>query len=435
MIKFFKGVLLTFSAEIASLFLVMIINVIITRWLGPGGKGALALITNYFLILTSVFSFGMSESVVFFLSSRKYKSDQIFSSIIFNTVVISLIIILLSLLLRGFVIEKLLGKISNLNYYTALWLFPAFYLFLFVRKVLLGYKNLKAFNAMLILRALGYLLFYLILIPKLQLRGGIIGMVLSVMIVDIVGIIIISKYGRPGFTLNLTLIKDSIVFGMKSQIGILLSFFDRRLDIFIINIFLNPDYVGLYAIAVALAELPWHISGALGTVLFPEVAGMKKPSALKFVTVLCRNSLFITTLLCIILFLSGPILIKLLFGSKFLPSVPALRVLLPGIIALAFNRVLCGGFSGLGKPEYGTYTVICSAIVTVCLDILLVPKMGIIGASLASSIAYISAATIGVVIFKKISGCKISELFLTTKSDLSRYPSLITKILQKGKNE
>lgn len=402
--------------------------------LGPSGKGVIALITNYFMILVTFFTFGMSEGIVYYQRSHKYHHGEIFSSILYGTVLTSLVVILLSMILKDWIINSFLKNVGESNYFTALLIFPTFYFFLFLRKVLLSYKNLLVYNLAFISRAIIVFLLYVFLIPYAGIKGGILSMVIGLIVVDITGTLYIySRYGKPTFLPNISFVKDTFIFGIKSQIGLILNFVDRRLDMFIINIFLNPTFVGYYAIAVALAELPWHISAAVGTVLFPEVADMKKTEAMRFVSMASRNSLFITSLAGVLLLISGGVLIKLLFGPQFLLSLFPLRILIPGVIALGLNRVLCGGFSGLGKPEYGTYTVICSSIITVVLDLILIPRMGINGAALASTIAYITSAIVGIIIFQRISHCNILNLLFVTKSDFDLYPPMISKILRRSK--
>jgi len=162
---------------------------------------------------------------------------------------------------------------------------------------------------------------------------------------------------------------------------------------------------------------------------------MKEGDAYNFVSYMCRNTLFVTIIYCILIGVIGNIVLKVLFGVRFLPSLMPMLLLLPGIVGLAINKVLCSGFSGLGKPEFGTYTVTCSSIATIILDLLLIPKMGINGAAIASSIAYIVSAISGVVIFTRLSGIGMGKLLFVKRQDLTKYPSLYKKILKRIKGE
>jgi O-antigen/teichoic acid export membrane protein len=123
----------------------------------------------------------------------------------------------------------------------------------------------------------------------------------------------------------------------------------------------------------------------------------------------------------------GGIFITAVFGRDFTVSVLPLQVLIPGIIFLSINKVLCAGFSGTGRPEYGTYTATMSAIITVALDFLLIPSLGIQGAAIASTVAYCAAAVAAVTLFKNLSGLPLREFLLIKRDDIRKYPALIKK--------
>ncbi|MEO0226694.1 MAG: polysaccharide biosynthesis C-terminal domain-containing protein [candidate division WOR-3 bacterium] len=424
MFRFIKKTVATFITQIGCLILVLIGTIIITRNLGPEGKGIISLLTNYVMIVVSVFTFGMSEGVVYYLGTNKYSHKDIYTSIIYITIAMSLFVIGLSIFFKDVISRSILKNITQADYYISLAIVPSFYFFLNIRKLFLGHKDIINFNLNLLAQSLLQLIFYLIFIPIWQIKGAILSIIAAYIIVDIfAGITAYLRHGGLNVLPNFNFLKDSFLFGMKSEIGIILNFFERRLDIFIINFFLDPASVGFYTVAVAIAEFIWRISDAIGTVLFPEVASLDREKAIRFIAVISRNFIFAALLLSGILFLIGRDVINILFGMKFMPSLSPLRILLPGVIALGFNRVLCGGFSGLGKPEYGTYTVVFSAITTVILDLLLIPKLGINGAAIASTIAYICSATTAIVIFKKAFHCRLSDMLFINKSDLKLYLS------------
>lgn len=434
MTKYFRRATLTYATQMTTLLLSFVINIVIIRMLGPSGKGVISLLQNYFLILVALFIFGMSEGNIYYLGNRRYKHRGVFSNAIFHTVVLSILFILLSIFLKKWLIEHFLKNLSEEYYLIALWIFPAFFLFLHITTILLGHKNIVGFNSVTVSRFFFILLFLLILIPKYGIKGALLATVIGFVVADIIGLSLLLRYGLPTISLNLSFLKDALTFGAKSQVGLMLSRVDRRLDIFIINLFLNPTQVGFYAVAVAMAELPWYISNALATVLFPEVSGLKKESAYKFTSRICRNTLFIVFLFSTFIFLFGGLLMKTIFGAQFLQSVMPLRLLIPGIIILSVNKVLCAGFSGTGKPEYGTYTAIFSAVVTISLDFVLIPALGINGAAIASSIAYAVSATTGIVLFRKISGFPFREFLLVTRKDIHKYPSLLVKLIKGVRN-
>jgi O-antigen/teichoic acid export membrane protein len=82
----------------------------------------------------------------------------------------------------------------------------------------------------------------------------------------------------------------------------------------------------------------------------------------------------------------------LLYGRAFAAAIPAAQWLLPGMLALAIVKTLSSIVAGLGRPEAMTYAILVGLVGTVALDFWLIPRVGIIGAAWASSIAYWASA-------------------------------------------
>jgi O-antigen/teichoic acid export membrane protein len=433
MTKYIKGVALTYSTQLLVLCLTFLINVVIVRTLGASGKGIISLLQMFFQMLVLIAMFGMSEGNTYYLGNRRYKHRDVLSSTLFHTVVVSLFVVFLAIVLRKWLATTFLRNIDERYFLVALGIFPAFFLFQHGISMLLGHKQFVSFNIAGIARNVSYLLLLLFLIPKYDLKGAILASILGLAVADVIIYGKLIMYGVPRVGANFDFLKKAFTFGAKSQVGLLLSQINRRLDIFIINIFLTPAQVGYYAIAVAMAELPWHISQAAATVLFPEISGMEKEKAHNFTAFVCRNVVFLIFCFSIMLLLVGGILVTAIFGRDFGVSVMPLQILLPGIILLSINKVLCAGFSGTGKPQYGTYTATIAAITTIALDFLLIPLLGIRGAAIASTAAYFAAALTAIVLFKKQSRLSLSEFLLIKGEDIKKYPILIKKFKQRIK--
>ena len=431
MTKYFRGVLLTYSTKILVLALLFGINIIIVRTLGASGRGIIALLQTFFQMLVLVTMFGMSEGNTYYLGRRTYKHKDVFSNTLVHTLIISVIVILLAILLRGWIITYLLRNIEEKYFLIALFLFPSFFLFQHGNSMLLGHKQFVPFNIVAISRYVLFFLFLIALMPAFKVAGALWASIIGIVCADIVALAYLLKRGVPTFSVNFSFLRKAFIYGAKSQIGLLLSQINRRLDIFIINLFLNPGQVGYYTIAVALAEFPWFISQAAATVLFPETSSMEKENAYSFTAFICRNVLLIVLCVSAVLFILARIITTTVFGIDFVTSVMPLRLLLPGILFLSLNKVLCAGFSGTGRPEYGTYTAAVAACTTVALDFLLIPLMGINGAAIASTVAYCAAATTSVILFRKLSNLPLKDFLFVKFGDISKYPAFF-KILKNG---
>lgn len=76
-------------------------------------------------------------------------------------------------------------------------------------------------------------------------------------------------------------------------------------------------------------------------------------------------------------------------------------------------------FAGRGKPGINAIISAFAFIVTLVLDILLIPWWGIIGAAIATSISYITSMVVSIVYFNSIVKLNFKEILAFKKSDFS----------------
>ena len=81
-------------------------------------------------------------------------------------------------------------------------------------------------------------------------------------------------------------------------------------------------------------------------------------------------------------------LVGLLYGPAFLPAVPAFLWLLPGVVMLGTNTIYRKAFASEGMPPISVWSPLLAAIANIALNFLLLPRIGIVGASIASTLAY-----------------------------------------------
>ncbi|KPJ68657.1 hypothetical protein AMJ44_05835 [candidate division WOR-1 bacterium DG_54_3] len=431
MIDYLKKSLITYLNQILRLALVAGSNIIIARYLGPSGKGVLTLLMNFLAIVVMIGMVGIDEANVYYISSKKATHKRIFSNALFQTFVVSVLCIFIFLGLKTWFLSNPLKGIPLQYFHLMLFIIPLYFFNQHAKTILLGHRAIYAYNVFVILQFLMLFLFQLILIPFYDLYGGVLSIIISVVILSLLGIVLLYKYGPPDRVIDFSLLRKSYSFGARSQLGLVFSYLNRRLDVFIVNYFLDPYQVGIYAIAVAVGELPWHLPSAAATVLFPWIADKKKQDAASFTSYVLRNVFLLTFILVLVLALLGRFVITLLFGAAFQDSVILMYILLPGILALGITRVLGGHFQGSGRPELGTLMVAFSFAETIILDIILIPRMGVLGAAIASSIAYITSAVVGLFIFTRLWKVRVVDAVIPRWEEVAKLHNFF-KLLKKG---
>jgi len=230
---------------------------------------------------------------------------------------------------------------------------------------------------------------------------------------------------------NLTRASENLLpalsLGVRGQLGNLATFFTYRLDVFVVNFFLGPADVGIYALGVVVAEALWQVPQAAAVALFPRTARTEAAGSAEFTCAVSRHVLLIASLIGVVLAIVAPILIPLIFGRRFSPAIAVVWWILPGTVALSLGKLMSADLAARGKPEYSSVFALAALAVTVILDFLLIPKMGIRGAALASSIAYFVDSLLLAAKLRHLLAVRWSDLLIVKRSDLALYRRFWTR--------
>jgi len=213
----------------------------------------------------------------------------------------------------------------------------------------------------------------------------------------------------------------TLSYAMRGQFGNVASFFNYRLDVFIANYFLGATQVGLYALGVAISEALWQIPAAAALALFPRTARTVDRGAAEFTCLIMRQVFVIAAAGAITIGIGSWLFLPLVFGERFRPSIAIVWLLLPGTLALSLGRVSASDLAGRGKSGYSSVFSITALVVTVVLDLILIPRVGIRGAALASSAAYCTNAVLILAALKYELKTTWRSLLLPTRAEWASY--------------
>jgi O-antigen/teichoic acid export membrane protein len=160
--------------------------------------------------------------------------------------------------------------------------------------------------------------------------------------------------------------------------------------------------IGLYVMAVRLSEVTNLAGGAIASALMPEVAAAsEQEEAEKLWATSLRMSVYIQTLVLLPLWMGAPYALKFLFGEEFVPATSALRWLLLAAAVWSWGSVVISGLRGFGYPGLSTTARFLAAVVTAVLLLILLPRMGITGAAIASFVGYSVMFVVALISFMK----------------------------------
>ncbi len=184
------------------------------------------------------------------------------------------------------------------------------------------------------------------------------------------------------------LIKEASHFGTRVYGGILSQKSNHELDLIVMPALVGPEIIGIYVVAVSAAAI---ISGGfshLRQLIFGIVSRDESGDNIEIIEFTGRLTFFAATFVAIILGVTAPYLVDLVYGSEFAGSVPVLRLLLPGVVLLVTAEVLFGALASMNKPLWATSASMIGLIGTVVGIAIFIRPFGAEGAAATSTVAY-----------------------------------------------
>ena len=167
---------------------------------------------------------------------------------------------------------------------------------------------------------------------------------------------------------------------------------DKRLDTLLVGAFLSPVEVGFYVLADRVAEVVQTPTTALGFTLSPMFGSEKAAGNLTRISRVYEMTLIKTLLLYIpmgagIVLVADP-LIRLLFGPGYAGAVGVLQVLGLFVVFKAITKLTDNGLNYLGRARDRAIVRGATALLNVALNLVLIPRIGVTGAAVATVISY-----------------------------------------------
>lgn len=401
--SFARNVGATLANRVLLLSIGLITSVVIARLLGPEGRGLYAVAVAVGAIGVQLGNLGLHASNTWAVA----RDRGLLGPLIANSAVVSIGIggaaaaaVWIVAVLRPDLSPLPVGLLS-----LALVSVPLGLAYLLWQNLLLGTDRIRAYNGIdLLNKSLG-----LALIAALALAGWLTAMSAFLVVALATGLAAAVSLGllfmdeqsgaiRP----RLELLREHARYGTKAYLAAFASFLVLRLDMLMVQYLRGSKDAGYYSIAVTLAEVVFLGPVVVGTILFPRLASMGDDEhrwrVARSVAALIAA---LMPLAAAVAWIAGGPVIGSLFGPEFQPAEPAFAWLLPGLTALAVHTVFMNYFAAVGMPPITLVAPLVGLAINVVLNLWLIPRAGILGASLASSAAYVAMLVLSGTYFLK----------------------------------
>ncbi|CDK39330.1 polysaccharide biosynthesis C-terminal domain-containing protein [Halorubrum sp. AJ67] len=420
--KSFKSIIIS---KLGLLFLSLLITPMLTRLLGSDGYGDYAFMLSAFGLITTLSHSGVFNAIRKYMSEKNTTPDWGPRILGFYSRISVLLVFFICAALILITSSELFSAYFPENYETYFYVLAAWVAFSQIyavaRGALMGLQ-LESYSEPL--QIVDRILFISITVPLIYLQWGVLGVLIgrliSITIVGVVGIYLVSreitlkyvfKLGVPGKSK-----KKLLAYNLDSILLAILTVSLYNVDLLLLRPIAGSTQTGYYKAALVVVQFIWFVPSAVQYSLVHSVSELwsagETDEVSQIASEVTRYSIAFIMILIIGLSVLADEFMPVYFGSKFGVSVVPLLILLPGTVGFAIARPIFAIGQGIGKVRTLVYATGMAALINLILNIILIPRFGLIGASIATTVGYLSMLVLHIWSAKKIGFNPISDLRL-----------------------
>jgi len=207
---------------------------------------------------------------------------------------------------------------------------------------------------------------------------------------------------------DIKLTRELFYFSWPIAISSVLFMLFANLDIFMIGYFLASDKVGYYRAIQPLKQAATFALGSFTFLFLPiatEYYERDDTDGLNEIFTVTTKWILVITLPAILLFTLFPDpVITVFFGETYLPAAPVLTILVGGLLVRAVTGLDGDVVKAINRPKIELYSGVIGFISNLSLNIVLIPRIGIIGAAVATITGYLVYNVAEVIWIYRITG-------------------------------
>ena len=376
------------------LVLTFAITVVVARLWHAEGTGIVKLFVADIGIISAFCNIFTAGSVSYYI--RKVGLSKLATqAYIWVFIVSGILAFILSLRSEGSHVTLLLFIVSTLLG------FVAFHSSLFIGCQKIPYYNIITFLQPFLLLSF-MLFFYYVFHDKFTYYAYFYAYIISLAIIFIIVQLITRKMlGKSKFELDKKTIKDSFNFGWQVELSNLIQFLNYRFSMYALAFLSGVKSAGIFAIGINVAEAIWIFSKSISLVQYSNVLQKgdtvetrKETTKVSYISLLASAAC-----IGIVALLPAHIFAWIFRGEEFSYVKTIILLMAPGILAIAVSNVYGHFFSAIGKLKILIIKSAAGLVVTILLSLLLISKLGMAGAGIVNSSAYVVSSIILIVVF------------------------------------
>lgn len=413
-----KDILATFLSRGGSLLVGLVMQSLMAWKLGPAGRGEYAICLIISSLVAVVISMGAEWGVNYYVSTKDFSLNQIITFSFIYCFFVTAIVLLLSA--SALFIFRYLDIPFTLQTwaYSIIWaIFMIFYSF--YSSIFAGMREFNVLAKLTLNRVIMTLVLTFLFFQYSDLDY------ISPVLADIVSCFLLAllscnvwikkfeyRWEWPDFMVFSTILN----YGLRSYIGSLGMITNTRIGTILLALYVDKIQLGYFSLSTSFLAQLMTISDLTARIIQPRIT--QSTDGRPDLVSMCIRVIGMTVLLIGGgLVLCAKLWVPIVFSKAFLPSIPIMMILVPGVWLRVMGKLLFPYFNGINQPEIVTKTTVITLLSNLVLLMVWIKPYGLAGAAWATTVSYgLSTAYTGLK-FHQLTGRSIFSLILIKKED------------------
>ncbi len=400
--KYFRNTGWMFAGRFFTLGVSFFIGIYIARYLGPANYGLLSYVTSFVGLFGFLASLGIEGILNREIVKDHNKKDDLIGTAFYLKLAGSFLAITAVFLISILTTHDIfiLGLI---------WIYSLVFIFQAFNVIEIYFQSQVMSKKVVTAQIIAYIVSACLKILVIIMNKGIFWLtlifVVEAMLYAVILLFSFRKFGNHirNWKFRLPIAKSILNDSWPLMLSAVAIGIYMKIDQVMIKNMLGNEQTGIYAVAVKLSEVWYFLPGIICTSLFPALVqsiktdvGFFNQRIKKLYTLMFWLSFGIALVTTI---LAGPI-IKILFGSQYIGSVIVLQIYVWAGISVSLSAVINQYLIVANYTKISFFNTMTGAILNIIINLLLLPKMGIKGAAIATLTSY-TIVILSLLIYKK----------------------------------
>lgn len=422
------------SWSFVTTFVIQVVNIVTgllaARLLGPEGRGELAEIMLWPGLLVEFGIIALSDALLYRAATRAASPKVLFATIMWLGAILSVVLIAVGYAVIPILLSAESPRLQAIeSWYIAAYV-PVYLFALFVATMFQGHLDIKGWNVVRLLVGLGYLGFILLLwaAEGPSVANFALAYVAGTALSGLVGLVWLARKGWVGWKPDFGAAKGLLGYGARVHLGEIVNSARQRVDQAAVALWLTSHDMGLYAVALTVANGPMILVNTIAGVAFPKISQAPEPAEkLRIFGIYLRLAMAMAAASAVSLAILAEFLVPLIFGRAFDESATICQIMLIGLPFFAAKLMFIQALNAFDKSlSIGGAELIGLAGAVAALALFL-PTLGLIGAAWAVVVANVVAMAVMATTLHRKIGARVLPLFKPTAEDWSALRRLLAK--------